>query len=159
MARGDPHAARMSYNHLRKGRVSIAGQVYLVTAVTHSRRRVFDDFTSARLLVGELRRLEEEGAALTLAFVVMPDHLHWLMTLTGSLTLADCVQRLKGRSARQIKSHARLRGKVWQAAYHDHALRREEDIKDVARYIVTNPRRAGLVARTGLYPHWDAVWV
>jgi hypothetical protein len=38
-------------------------------------------------------------------------------------------------------------------------LRREEDVLSVARYIVVNPLRAGLVARVGDYPLWDAVWL
>jgi hypothetical protein len=46
-----------------------------------------------------------------------------------------------------------------EAGFHDHAVRSEEELPALARYIVANPVRAGLVARTGLYPHWDAVWV
>jgi REP element-mobilizing transposase RayT len=48
---------------------------------------------------------------------------------------------------------------VWQRGFHDHALRRDEDIVRVARYIVANPLRAGLVSRIGDYPLWDSVWV
>jgi len=56
-----------------------------------------------------------------------------------------------------------MRGKeghsVWQDGFHDHALRREEDLKEVARYIIANPVRAGLVTRVGDYPLWDACWL
>ncbi|MEJ1380959.1 MAG: transposase, partial [Candidatus Sedimenticola sp. (ex Thyasira tokunagai)] len=52
-----------------------------------------------------------------------------------------------------------LGGGVWQAGFHDHALRREEDIIGVARYVVANPMRAGLADRVGDYPHWDAAWL
>jgi len=48
---------------------------------------------------------------------------------------------------------------IWQAGYHDHALRKEEDIRDVARYIVMNPVRAGLVRSVREYPLWDAKWL
>ena len=48
---------------------------------------------------------------------------------------------------------------IWQAGYYDHALRIEEDIQTVARYIVANPIRAGLVQKIADYPHWDAVWL
>ena len=50
-------------------------------------------------------------------------------------------------------------GRVWAAGYHDRALRAEVDIPHVARYLVLNPVRAGLVARVGDYPFWDAVWI
>jgi hypothetical protein len=38
-------------------------------------------------------------------------------------------------------------------------LRRDEDLRAVARYVILNPVRAGLVQRVGDYPHWDAVWL
>jgi REP element-mobilizing transposase RayT len=47
----------------------------------------------------------------------------------------------------------------WQEGFHDHALRREEDLRDIARYIVLNPVRAGLVRNIREYPLWDAVWL
>ena len=48
---------------------------------------------------------------------------------------------------------------MWQAAFHDHALRKEENLHEIARYIVANPLRAGLVSSLAEYPHWDAVWL
>jgi len=38
-------------------------------------------------------------------------------------------------------------------------MRKEEDLQALARYIVANPLRAGLVKRVGDYPHWDAMWL
>lgn len=49
--------------------------------------------------------------------------------------------------------------KIWQAGFHDHAVRREEDLAGIARYIVANPLRAGLVDAIGDYPLWDALWL
>ena len=143
-----PHAHR-----LRTGRYSQPGQVYLLTTVTRDRRPVFGDFGHARLLIGVLREQEQRRLARTLAFVVMPDHLHWLMQLGDRLPLAQCMRNVKTLSALRIGSA------IWQAGYHDHAVRQEDSLPDIARYIVTNPVRAGLVHRTGLYPHWDAVWL
>ena len=50
-------------------------------------------------------------------------------------------------------------GRLYLLTFHDRALRREEDVKAVARYIIANPIRAGLVRRAGDYPHWDCVWL
>jgi len=66
-------------HHLRRGRHSSAGLTYLVTTVTHERRPIFQDFTAARLLIANMRRLQDEARLDSLAFVVMPDHLHWLL--------------------------------------------------------------------------------
>src|SRR3989344_3545810 len=50
-------------------------------------------------------------------------------------------------------------GSLWQHGFHDRAIRRDEDLPAVARYIVANPLRAGLVEKIGDYPLWDAVWL
>ncbi|GBH14379.1 REP element-mobilizing transposase RayT [Pseudomonas syringae pv. actinidiae] len=38
-------------------------------------------------------------------------------------------------------------------------MRNEQDMAGLARYIVANPLRAGLVKKLGDYPLWDAIWV
>jgi hypothetical protein len=43
-------------------------------------------------------------------------------------------------------------------AFHDHALRGDEDLQSVTRYLVGNPLRAGLVENIGEYPFWNAEW-
>jgi len=145
---------------LRRGRVSEPGRIYLVTTVTHARQPLFADFQSARLLVRCLRHLDEAGlAAESLCFVVMPDHLHWLFALGERKPLSGLVQILKNLSGRQVNAMRGQVGPVWQPGFHDHALRAEEDVVGVARYVVANPVRAGLVGRVGEYPFWDAKWL
>ena len=63
--------------NLRHGRVSETGRVYLITCETYKREPVFSQWNSGRLLAQVL--MEENDRAETLAYVVMPDHLHWLM--------------------------------------------------------------------------------
>ncbi len=135
------------------------GQVYFITTVTHEREPLFRDFARARLVVGELRRLNDCALVTSLAWVVMPDHLHWLLALGHSHSISIVAKMLKGRTATAINRGSARRGAVWQRAYYDHALRRDEDLAGVARYIVAYPLRAGLVKKLGDYPHWDAVWL
>jgi len=61
---------------LRKGRVSIPGQAYVITTVTKDRRPLFADFGIGRVVISNLRGLHKTGAVDSLVFVVMPDHLH-----------------------------------------------------------------------------------
>ena len=65
----------------------------------------------------------------------------------------------KSRSAIAINRTLRRSGPIWQKGYYDHGLRREEDLRTTARYIVANPLRAGIVKRLADYPHWDAIWL
>ncbi len=124
------------------------------------RRKIFDTFRAARLLIDELRRIEEEGACIWLAWVVMPDHFHGLLSLSETIGLSTLMQRVKGRSGKSINTYLGIKGKsFWQPGFYDHALRRDEDRKGVARYIIFNPVRAGLTTNVYDYPHWDAVYL
>ena len=142
-----PHA-----KDLRKGRWSEIGRAYHVTATTKNRARLFEELFRARCVIRSLQQSDAAGWTKTWAFVLMPDHLHWLFELRHG-SLARVVGSVKSVSAHQIG------GPVWQAGYHDHALRSDEDLRTVARYIVANPLRAGLVKQIGDYPHWDASWI
>ena len=94
-----------------------------------------------------------------LAWTLMPDHLHLLITLSHADSLQSVVQKVKSNTARELKSNDLNLGQIWASAFHDRALRWDEDIRGVARYVVLNPVRAGLVERVGDYPYWDAVWL
>ncbi|MGE4405555.1 REP-associated tyrosine transposase [Pseudomonas sp.] len=145
-------------NALRAGRVSESNRAYLLTSVTYNRQALFHDWYLARMVVAEMRCLHEQQTARSLAWVVMPDHLHWLVQLE-SMPLPRLMLQLKSRSAIAINKARNDSGRVWQKGFHDHALRQEEDLAATARYIVANPLRAGLVQRIGDYPHWDAAWL
>ncbi len=143
---------------LRKGRQSEDGRVYLVTTVTEGRQRLFSTWTTGRMVVAELRAAADAGLVESLAWVLMPDHLHWLLALNGQ-SLPQVMRQVKGRSATRLNACFGRTGPIWQRGYHDHALRRDEDVRDVARYVVANPVRAGLVRKAGDYPLWDAIWL
>jgi len=131
----------------------MAGQVYHITTATLDWQPVFADLHSARCLILAMREAQNRGEAMTLAFVVMPDHLHWLLQLGVGRSLAQVVGTVKA-----VTSHG-LGNRLWQGGFHDHALRRDEELVDTARYVVANPLLAGLVERLGDYPHWDAMWL
>ena len=148
-----PHAA-----DLRKGRVSEVGRIYLLTTVTEGRNPLFTDWRVGRWVVGEMRAEHESGWVESLAWVLMPDHLHWLVALREG-SLDTLMRRVKSRSAIAIRRNVGGTGRVWQKGYHDHAARADEDVRALARYVVANPLRAGLVQSLRDYPLWDAVWL
>ena len=94
----------------------------------------------------------------TLAFVVMPDHVHWLVQ-TNQRPVSQTVQSAKSLSSRAITQLSGVADRIWQRGFHDHALRKDEDIQSVARYVVMNPVRAGIVKSVREYPLWDAIWL
>jgi REP element-mobilizing transposase RayT len=140
-------------HNLRKGRCSQTGQCYLITTVTHNRIPWFQDLENARHLVCALIQTQNQELCKTLAYVIMPDHLHWLMELGEKRKLSNVVGGTKSICAHRI-GH-----RIWQSGFHDHALRREENLRNLAWYVIANPLRAGLVTSLRDYPHWDAVWL
>ena len=141
-------------NRLRIGRYNQANGIYHITTTTWRRTSYFANLYHGRLLVRQLYQQQ----ATTLCYVVMPDHLHWLMQLNEGANLSTVVQKLKSCTRHQLR-YAGITQPIWQKGFYDHALRKEEDIKVIARYIVANPVRAGLICSVWQYSLWDAVWL
>jgi len=150
---GPGHAA------LRRGRVSAAQQIYLVTVVTQGRRAFFLDFETA---CAAARCHHDPGClkdSSMLAWVLMPDHAHWLLQLGQADTLAGLVTRLKCGIARSANRALGRAGAVWGRGYHEATLRDDQQMFAAARYLVANPLRAGLVTRLSDYPFWNSAWL
>ena len=137
------------------GRFSEAGRIYLITAVCAGRRLRFGALYEGRCFVRALWEVE----ASTLCYVVMPDHVHWLMQLEEGHELSAVVQKVKSLTTRALRERCGAEGRIWQPGFHDRALRREEDLRDVARYVVANPLRAGIASSLREYSLWDAIWL
>ena len=136
---------------LRLGRRSLPGHDYLITIVTRKRQPYFAEFLPASSACQQFYAEAVERHGQTLSFVVMPDHIHWLLRLEGDLSQA--VRLYKAKVSLSVGT------RVWQDGFHDHALRDDDDLRRVARYIVANPLRAGLVKDIGNYPYWNAIWL
>lgn len=146
------------YKSLRKGRVSIPSQIYLLTTVTHERTPLFTSHTRARTVCRVIHDVDSWLDAKLLCWVLMPDHWHGLLQLGDAATLGQIMNRWKAIATRTLH-RAGHEGPVWQRGYHDHALRREEGVLESARYIVANPVRADLVKSVRQYPYWNSIWL
>ncbi|MFM9486296.1 MULTISPECIES: REP-associated tyrosine transposase [Pseudomonas] len=145
-------------HRLRTGRYAEPNRIYLLTTNTLGREPVFADYALGRLVVHQFRQAQSLGLANSLAWVVMPDHFHWLVELE-KCSLSSLMRQTKSLTTREVNLSSARHGPLWQQGYHDRALRRDEDLVKMARYVVANPLRAGLVERLGNYPLWDAIWV
>ncbi len=112
----------MNRARLRLGRHSRIGQSYILTIVTQGRRHYFDDATAAQVVMEVIRRLDADGLTHSLAYVVMPDHVHWLVELRA-FSLDYVMQRFKSSSALRTNRMLGRSGRFWQSSYHDHAIR------------------------------------
>jgi len=85
------------------------------------------------------------------AYCVMPDHMHLLLEATRETSdLEKFVKIFKQKTSFQRRRKSG--GVLWQKGYYDHVLRNDEDTAEVARYILNNPVRKGMVDDFALYP-------
>jgi len=130
-----------------------------VTAATADRQPHFAPFKTASACAKTFCTSAKADGAQRLAWVLTPDHAHWLIQLGNNASRAACVNRPKGSSTRSVRTLLGGEHVVWQRGYFDHALRRNGSVDAVALYIVVNPLRAGLVTSVRDYRFWDAIRV
>jgi putative transposase len=124
---------------------------YFLTFCTHQRRRLFVSPDRVAVVRTQIERAALEQRVAITAFCFMPDHAHLLVE--GQAEDSDC-RRFIAR-AKQFSGYyyrAAFREPLWQRYGYERTLRSGENAVSVARYILENPVRAGLVERIDEYP-------
>jgi len=81
---------------LKPGRLISPPGTYFATFSTWQRRRLFVVENHARLFLQTVYRYRREGRYQLHAFVLMPEHVHLLLTPANNVTLEHAVQLIKG---------------------------------------------------------------
>jgi putative transposase len=126
-----------------------------VTTRTWESRNIFTKPPACELFIESLLLHREKGAYLLHSFVLMPDHLHILITPGSNIALERAVQFIKGGSARRIAQQLNFRFPVWQRGYTDHRIRDAQDYKTHLQYIEQNPVKELLSLSPTDYP-WSS---
>ena len=123
---------------------------YFVTICTNRRRRIFEDAVFARDAIAKLLRSASAHRFALPAYCLIPDHAH--VVAVGQHDNSQLTTFIKswntqtGFAWRQAFRFVDRPEPLWQPGYHDHVLREGESILGVARYVVLNPVRSGIVA-------------
>lgn len=132
---------------LRRHRASLPATSYFLTLCSKGRAPMLIEESVATAIRSEISAIEADEHWVQRAGVLMPDHLHLLVQLTGELTVSRCIARLKAKTRSVLHTH-----KVsWQANFYEHRLRPDDLVEDVIRYIFLNPYRGGLVSLDATY--------
>jgi putative transposase len=127
-------------------------RTYFVTAVTANRRRLFQVEQNARLLLDVLSHYRAENRFALHAFVIMPDHIHALLTPASEVSLEKAMQFIKGGFSHRLhSSHP-----VWERSFNEVQVLNLEKFDAFKKYIEENPVRAGLAATSREYPYSSA---
>jgi|ERR1700685_1922850 putative transposase len=129
------------------------GNTYMITSPTWGRRDLFSREPWARLLIDTLYHYR--GTAYSLhEFIIMPDHIHVL--LTPKISLEKAVQFIKGGFSFRVKKKLGSNMEVWQKGFSDHRIRDAEDYRSHVVYIRENPVRKYLCERAEEFPYSSA---
>jgi len=128
---------------------------YFVTFSTWRRRRLFVVEPYARLFLKTMYAYRRQGKLRLHAFVLMPEHVHLLLTPANKVTLQRAIQLIKDGY-----SHAfglEFGGQeIWQRGFTDHRIRDEEDFASHRDYIHQNPVKRRLIESAMEYRYCSA---
>jgi putative transposase len=110
----------------------------------------------ATLLIDVLRTQVLSGRFKIHDFVVMPNHIHILLTVPGDLAIERAIQLIKGGFSFRAKKELGFTGEVWQKGFSDVGVRDRANFLEHRRYIEQNPVKGGLVASAEAYPYGSA---
>jgi len=120
---------------------------YAITISTFQQHRHFQRTANAELLIATLFRYRDSRKFLLHAFVVMPDHVHILITPAIDASTAMAVQFVKGGYSHAARDQSP--GEIWHSGYHEHRIRDVSDFQGQKQYIANNPSRKQYAD----YPH------
>ncbi|MGA8220349.1 MAG: transposase [Candidatus Acidiferrales bacterium] len=132
-------------------RVRQAG-VYFVTTDTWERRQIFLKPGPAQIVLAQLLECRERGFYMLHALVVMPEHLHVLLTPGEEASIEKAVQMIKGGSAFKIRKELNYTSPIWHSGYHDRWIRDAHEYRMRKQYIELNPVKARLAEKPADYP-------
>jgi putative transposase len=118
-------------------------ETYALTTTTYQRRALFVRTANAELLVQTLFHYRDQGRYALHGFVVMPEHLHVLLSPAENQTIERCAQCIKGGFSHEVR--AKFAGEIWQVGFHEHRVRDGEDFRRQLGYIAANPGKRGMV--------------
>ncbi len=114
-------------------------------------RRLLQTERNATLLVEVLRSLVAEKTFELHDFVIMPDHVHLLMTVNGGMTVEKAMQLVKGRFSYRLSHEFGYKGEVWQRGFSEVQVMNRASFERHREYIAQNPVKGGLVSSPGEY--------
>jgi putative transposase len=108
---------------------------------------------NATLMIDVLRSYVVAAKFRLLDFVVMPDHLHVLLTVGDGMTVEKAMQLIKGGFSYRLKKECGYLGEVWQRGFSETRVENRQSLMKHREYIAANPVKAGLVDSPERYPY------
>jgi putative transposase len=138
--------------HTESGQILSSSRTFFVTTKTSMGHALLQSERNAALFVDVLRSYARDGKFKVHDFVVMPDHVHLLITLSGRLTIEKAMQLIKGGFSYRVKKEHGYSGEVWQRGFWELRVEDQDSFARHQEYIAQNPVRKGLVDTPDEFP-------
>ena len=135
---------------------TVPGGTYFITTNTWERRALFAKPDWAKIVEAKLFEYRDKGEYFVHRYVVMPDHLHVILTPGERTTLERAAQLIKGGSSHDTGLKFAARFPVWQPGFTQHLIRDQADYDSHVLYIDLNPVKRGLASRPEEYTFCSA---
>lgn len=132
-------------------RIEYSGALYHVTARGNRLASIFLDEYDRRVWMGVLRKTCSRFKFRVHAYCQMTNHYHLLLE-TANANLSRGIRHLNGVYSQHVNRRHTLVGHLFQGRYKAILVQRESHLLELARYIVLNPVRAGMVESAN---QWD----
>ena len=116
---------------------------YFLTICCYDNGNYFTNKHTVFTILDLLNRISSEMEFSIIVYCFMPDHLHILTSGDEKTDLIKFIKKFKQISGYNFKKATGL--KLWQKSFHDHVVRKDEDLISITEYIFNNPVRKGLV--------------
>jgi putative transposase len=140
----------------RQPRLTIPGHPHHLLVRGNNRQPIFDDDEDRRRLLSQLGEALREHALALHAYVLMPNHLHLLVTPTSTDALSRAMQSLGRRYVAGFNARHRRSGTLWEGRFRAHLVGGADNVLRCMRFIELNPQRAGLASGL-LDPSWSSL--
>ena len=142
----------------RRRRFLIAGGIYHVINRGNNRATLFRSATEYGQFMALVQQAQERLLLPLLAFALMPNHLHMVVTPNHRDDVGKWMQWLLTTHASRHHRGHETSGHVWQGRFKAFPVERGDHLLTVLRYVERNPVRAGLVRRSIDWPWCSAAW-
>ena len=139
-----------------RDRSTSRSNTYFITATANGNRALFQSERVANLLIETLLLYRDQRKFFLHEFVVMPNHIHLLLTTGHETTLERGVQLIKGGFSFRANKELGIASEIWQRGYVDHRLRDANDYAQHRAYIHANPVRTGLAKEPSQFRYSSA---
>jgi putative transposase len=136
-----------------------SSRTFFVTTKTSMGRRLLQSERHALLFITVLRDHATARRFVVHDFVVMPDHVHVLITVDSTSSIEKAVQLIKGGFSYRLRKELGYNGEVWQRGFSEVRVSDRASFLAHRRYIAANPVNAGLADIEGEYPFCYAAQV